>query len=72
METSNQHVAYLAGCGDIVEAVDMFQELKEGLKYTYNLVKKCALCYTKRPFLSTLSHFVGPPFPPFKACFSAK
>jgi len=37
VETSNQHVVYLAGHGDIAEAVDMFQELKEGLKYTYDL-----------------------------------
>ncbi len=31
VETSNQHVAFLAGRGDIGEAIDMFQELKKGM-----------------------------------------
>ncbi len=31
VETSNQHVAFLAGRGDIAEAIDMFQVLKEGM-----------------------------------------
>ena len=73
VETSNQHVAYLAGRGDIAEAVDMFQELKEGLKYTYDLVRKCTLCYTKKAIsVHFVSRLVVPPFPLLKACFSAK
>lgn len=73
VETSNQHVAYLAGHGDIAEAVDMFQELKEGLKYTYDLVRKCTLCYTKKTIsVHFVSRLVVPPFPLLKACFSAK
>ena len=31
VETSNQHVAFLAGRGDITEAIDMFKVLKEGM-----------------------------------------
>ena len=34
VETSNQHVACLAGRGDITEAIEMFQELKQGMYVT--------------------------------------